>query len=126
MPIEAQVRAQRMFTAVNIIQWVSIATAVAILSLLHTPEYIVAAISIIVGLHLLPLARSLRHAQHYVTGALLIAWPLGCLALLPRPLVSGVCALGIGVVLLLSAVATLLHILQATRTQQHQWSVTRG
>ena len=104
-------RAKRMFTAVNIIQWVSIVTAVAILNLLHMPEYIVPAIAIIVGLHLFPLAGSFRHRQHYVTGTLLLAWSLGSLALLPRDRVAGVAALGTGLVLLGSAAWTLVTCL---------------
>ncbi|AFL86475.1 hypothetical protein Terro_0124 [Terriglobus roseus DSM 18391] len=100
-------RARRMFRAVNIIQWVSVGTAVAILSILHLREYVVTAIAVIVGLHLFPLAGTFRNPQHYVTGALLVLWPLGCLALLPRGQVSGVTALGAGVILMLSAIATL-------------------
>jgi hypothetical protein len=101
-------RAKRMFAAVNIIQWVSIVTAVAILNLLHMPEYVVPAIAIIVGLHLFPLAGSFRHRQHYVTGTLLLAVSLASLALLPRERVAGIAALGTGLVLLCSAAWTLV------------------
>ena len=100
-------RAQRMFRAVNIIQWVSVGTAIAILDLLAMPEYIVPAIAIIVGLHLFPLAGSFHNRQHYVTGSLLIGWSLGCLALLSRERVPGITALGTGTVLLVSAAVTL-------------------
>jgi hypothetical protein len=103
-----ELRAKRMFAAVNIIQWVSIVTAVAILNLLHMPEYVVPAIAIIVGLHLFPLAGSFRHRQHYVTGTLLLVVSLVSLALLPRGRVAGVAALGTGVVLLCSAAWTLV------------------
>lgn len=123
---EEQVRTQRMFTAVNIIQWVSLATAVAILGLLHMPEYIVPAISVLVGLHLFPLASSFDHRQHYLTGALLVLWPLGCLALLPRHRVSGVCAAGAGTVLLLSAAITLGRTFAAARMRQPQSVIARG
>ena len=116
LSVEEQVRQQRMFTAVNIIQWVSIATAVAILGLLHMPEYVVPAISILVGLHLFPLAGSFRNRGHYVTGALLLLWPLGCLLLLPRNRVSSICAMGVGVTLLLSAAATLAWAFASLRT----------
>jgi hypothetical protein len=123
---EERVRMQRMFTAVNIIQWVAIATAVAILGLLHMPEYIVPAISIIVGLHLFPLAGSLHHRQHYITGILLLVWPLVCLVWLPPTRVSGVCALGVGVLLLLSAAAALTQTLATMRTAQPRNAVVRG
>jgi hypothetical protein len=104
-------RSKRMFTAVNIIQWVSIVTAVSILNLLHMPEYIVPAIAIIVGLHLYPLAGSFRHRQHYVTGTLLLVCSLAALALEPRERVAGVAALGTGLVLLASAAWTLVTCL---------------
>ena len=123
---EQQVRAERMFTAVNIIQWVSIATAVAILGLLHMPEYIVPAIAIIVALHLFPLAGAFRHGQHNVTGGLLLIWSLGCLALVPRLRVSGVCGLGVGMVLLLSAAVTLARALASMRVAQLRNAVARG
>jgi hypothetical protein len=123
---EEQVRAERMFTAVNIIQWVSIATAVAVLGLLHMPEYIVPAIAIIVALHLFPLAGAFRNRQHYVTGALLLLWSLGCLALLPEAHVSGVCGLGVGMVLLLSATVTLARTFAILRVAHLRNAVVRG
>jgi hypothetical protein len=108
-------RARRMFRAVNIIQWVSVAVAIAILNILHLAEYAVTAIAIIVGLHMFPLAGTFRNRQHYLTGALLVAWPLVCLVTLPRTQVSAVTAVGAGAVLLLSAVVTLLRATGARR-----------
>ncbi|HEY0200512.1 MAG TPA: hypothetical protein VGC24_02345 [Burkholderiaceae bacterium] len=104
---EDELRAKRMFAAVNIIQWVSIGTALVVLQMLSLPEYVVPAIAIIVGLHLFPLAGSFHHRQHYVTGTLLLVWPLGCLAMVPRERVSGVTALGVGSIVLASAFVTL-------------------
>ena len=123
---EEQVRQQRMFTAVNIIQWVSVGTAVAVLSLLHMPEYTVPAISMLVGLHLLPLAGSFQNRQHYLTGAVLLLWPLGCLALLPRSHVSSTCAIGVGLVLMLSAAGSLAWAFASLRTAQLHNAVARG
>lgn len=108
-PPEEEIRAERMFTAVNIIQWVSVATAIAILNILRLPVYIAPAVAIIVGLHLFPLAGTFHNRQHYVTGSLLVAWPLGCIALLPHGRVSGMCAAGVGLILLLSASVSLWH-----------------
>ena len=112
---EVEARTQRMFNAVNIIQWVSVATAIAILNLLRMPNYIVPAIAIIVGLHLYPLAGAFRYRQHYVTGALLVGWPLACLLAVPAPRISGVCALGVAGILLFSATSTLLRCFAALR-----------
>jgi hypothetical protein len=101
-------RSRLMFRAVNIIQWVSIATAVVILSMLHMPEYIVSAIAIIVALHLFPLAETFRHRQHYWTGALLLVWSCGTLALMSKERVAGVGAIGTGAIMLGSAAWTLV------------------
>lgn len=112
---EDEARTQRLFNAVNIIQWVSVGTAILVLSVLHMPEYIVPAIAVIVGLHLFPLAAAFHYRQHYVTGTLLVLLPLACLLLLPRERVSGVCASGVAAILLLSAAATLLRTFVAMR-----------
>jgi hypothetical protein len=101
-------RSRLMFRAVNIIQWVSIATAVAILNMLHMTEYVVPAIAILVSLHLFPLAETFRHRQHYWTGVLLLAWSCGTLALMPRERIPGVGAIGTGAILLGSAAWTLV------------------
>ncbi len=113
---EEEARTQRMFNAVNIIQWVSVATAIIILNVLHLTEGIVPAISVIVGLHLFPLAGAFRYRQHYMTGLLLVVWPLGCLSLLPLSRVSGICAVGVAAILLLSAALTLLRSFAALRS----------
>ncbi len=112
---EAEQRMKRMFTAVNIIQWVSAFTAVAILNVLHRPDYIAPAIIVIVGLHLLPLAQSFRYRQHYVTGVLLVLWAVGCMVSLPPERLPGVCSLGTGFVLLGSAASTVLRCLVQVR-----------
>lgn len=112
---EAEERMKRMFTAVNIIQWVSIVTAIGILNVLHRPAYIVPAIVIIVGLHLFPLAQSFKYRQHHITGALLVLWALGCMVRLPLDSMAGVCSLGTGFVLLGSAVSTVLRCLLQVR-----------
>ncbi len=111
-----ELRTQRLFNAVNIIQWVSVGTAILILNVLQQTVFIVPAIAMIVGLHLFPLAGAFRYRQHYVTGSLLVLWSLGCMVLLPQARLSGVCAGGVAAVLLLSAAATLLRCYAALRT----------
>ncbi len=123
---ELRARARRMFNAVNIIQWVSIGTALVILNLLRLPAYIVPAIAIIVGLHLFPLAAAFRYRAHYATGTLLLLWPAGCLAMLPRDQVSGVCALGVGAILLGSAALTLLRSFAGARSVLPMAVATHG
>ncbi len=114
-PVE-QARVERVFNAVNIIQWVAVATAVVILILLGRPAYIVPAIAIIVGLHLFPLAGAFRYPLHYVTGTALIGWSVGCIAMLPAASIPGVGAFGTGCILLVSSAVTLAIALQQTRS----------
>ena len=114
-----ELRTQRLFNAVNIIQWVSVGTAILILNVLHLSVFIVPAIAIIVGLHLFPLAGAFHNRQHYVTGSLLVLWSAGCMVLLPQAKLSGVCALGVAAILLCSAAATLLRCYGALRTGSH-------
>ena len=111
-------RVRRVFNAVNIIQWVSVATAVVVLNLLHMPFYIVPAVAIIVGLHLYPLAGAFHYPLHSVTGTVLIAWSVGCLAMLDSARIPGAGAFGTGCILLGSAALTLLLAFHATRAVQ--------
>ena len=90
------------------------------------PEYIAAAVSMLVGLHLFPLAGTFRNRQHYVTGSLLLLWPMGCLLLLSRARVSGVCAIGVGSVLLLSAACSVAWTSASLRTASHPNAVARS
>lgn len=110
-----EARMQRMFNAVNIIQWVAIGTAIVILDLLHLQEYIVPAIAIIVGLHLFPLASAFGYMQHYVTGILLVLWAVSCLMAVSQERMSGICATGVAAILMLSAASTLLRSFTAMR-----------
>ncbi len=101
-------RMMRAFGVVNLIQWVAIFGASFLLGALHRPMYIAPAIALIVGLHFFPLARLFGNPLHYATGGLLLLWTAGCLLLLPQDRLSAMTCVGCGVILLLSAAATLL------------------
>jgi len=103
----------RAFTRINTIQWLAVAAAIILLNVLKQPVFIPAAIAIIVGLHLFPLARLFRYNTHYVTGSLLVLWPLGAAALLPREEIPSICSLGTAVILLGSAAYTLTGAMRA-------------
>jgi hypothetical protein len=70
--------------------------------------YVMCAITSIVGLHMFPLARLFRYPLHYVTGATLVAWAATSAAIVPAQQLQGTAALGTGIILLLSAFATLV------------------
>ncbi len=93
-PSAEDVAAARAFKWANIGQYVGMFLGSALLILFDRPEWILAAIGIIVGLHLLPLAHWFRNPAHYVSGALLMAWSTGVIVFLPRAEVPGWAALG--------------------------------
>ena len=105
---EKKKRMNRVFGIVNLLQWLTIFAAAFMLNGLRHPEYIVPAITLIVGLHLFPLARLFGNRLHFVTGTALVVWTIGCCFLLPTYQLSAVVCVGNGIVLLLSAAATLL------------------
>jgi hypothetical protein len=65
-------RTRRIFKALNIAQWVSIAIIAVVLSNTGNSKWIPAAIIFVVGLHFLPLAAVFRYRWHYITGSALI------------------------------------------------------
>lgn len=66
------VRMRRRFRAINAGQWIVAILAVYVLHDFRLDEWTVPVIMLIVGLHMLPLARVFRYRPHYVTGAALI------------------------------------------------------
>lgn len=110
-----KLRIRRIVTAVNILEWVAVATAFAVLMLLHLPAYIPTAAGIIVGLYLYPIAAALRAPLHTVTATLLVAWNVAALALLPPTRQMTLGAAGTASILLISAAITLGWALWRTR-----------
>lgn len=94
-----------MLSAVVIIGGVSVATAAGIFAVLHLLRYLPAAVGVLIGLHLLPLAGVFRQQVYRVFASLLIAWSAACLLLDTR---VGLFS-AIGVVVLLCALALTLR-----------------
>lgn len=69
-------RQSRWFNIINAVQWGAIFVLANVLSHFGLDRYIVPMIIVVVGLHFLPLASLFSYRPHYLTGALLIAWPL--------------------------------------------------
>ncbi len=82
---------------------------------MHLDHYVMNAIALIVGLHFLPLARLFRYAPHYVTGAVMVAWAMATVWVVPAESLQSVTAMGTGLLLWLSAAATLGLALARTR-----------
>ena len=99
----------RVFGRVNALQWVAIIVTAVVLGRLHLDAYTPAAVTLIVGVHFFPLGRLFRNSQHHVTGGLLIAWALLCLALVPQESLQSTTAFGTGAILWVSAVVTLVR-----------------
>ena len=116
MTREQTERIRRIVIAINILEWVAVATAFAVLMLVHLPEYIPTAAGIIVGLYLYPIAGALRAPLHTVTATLLVSWNTVALALLSRWRQVSVGAGVTGGILLVSAAVTLAWALWRTRS----------
>jgi hypothetical protein len=102
---------QKSFRLVNTVQWLLIFVWIFMLNVFSRPELIEPGIIFIVGVHLLPLARTFRYRGHYATGAALAAVALIYPFLDGRGTASPLGCLGAGLVLWLSA----LYILSALR-----------
>jgi hypothetical protein len=105
----------RAFMWINAIQWTAVAIVAFSFANFHMDAYTTSAITGIVGLHMFPLARLFRYPMHYLTGGLLVAWAAASAALLPVAEMQGTTSLGTGILLWLSAAATLTIALQASR-----------
>ena len=97
----------RAFNRINAAQWVAIGIVAFSFARLHLDAYVLCAITAIVGLHMFPLARLFRYRPHYVTGTVLVAWAAVSAFAAPLEHLQGVSALGTGLILWLSAMATL-------------------
>ncbi|MGD0730519.1 MAG: hypothetical protein ABR956_04590 [Terracidiphilus sp.] len=100
-------RVMKVFHWVNGTQWVVCFVLATILGRLHHNAYIVPAIACIVGLHLFPLAWLFRYRMHYVTGTAMVLWAVGAMLFVPEGQVQGTTAVGMGVILYVSAAVTL-------------------
>ena len=105
----------RAFAWINAVQWLVVCVVAFTFAKLHMDTYIMCAITAIVGLHMLPLARLFRYPLHYVTGAALLIWAAASVFLVPAEQLQGITALGTGIILWISAAATLAIAIGATR-----------
>jgi len=82
--VKDQAERARQFNRVNAAQWLAVAALIVTLNIAGKPEWIMAGVILIVGLHFFPLARTFRTRSHLVTGAALvliaIVYPLLTLA----------------------------------------------
>jgi hypothetical protein len=97
----------RAFRRINVIQWAAVILVSFTFARLHIDAYVLSAITAIVGIHLFPLAKLFRYPMHYITGAALVAWASASVLLVPAEHLQGATALGTGILLWLSAAATL-------------------
>ena len=102
----------RRFVWINAIQWAAIVAVVVGFARLHIDAYEASAITVIVGLHYLPLARLFHFPMHYATGAVLMGWSVVSALLFSPDAVEGAAAMGTGVILWVSAVAMLALVMR--------------
>jgi hypothetical protein len=87
------------FGLVNAGQWGGIFLASWLLPRLGLAVYFTPVLAVVVGLHLLPLARLFHYPSHYFTAGALLLLAAGCLLLLPPPQWQAYVALGTGGIL---------------------------
>ena len=97
----------RVFGRINAVQWIAVFVVAFSFARLHIDAYVLSAITAIVGLHMFPLARLFRYPMHHITGALLVGWAAVSIFVAPASHLQGITALGIGIILWLSAAVTL-------------------
>jgi hypothetical protein len=98
----------RAFNRINAVQWIAIFIVAFAFGRLHLDAYAMSAITVIVGLHLFPLAKLFRYPLHYITGAVLVAWGGLTVLFVSAEHLQGTVALGTGIILWLSAFMTLI------------------
>jgi hypothetical protein len=97
----------RAFNRINIIQWIAIGIVAFSFARLHIDAYVLSAITVIVGLHMFPLARLFRYPVHYATGTALTLWGIVTVVLVPVEHLQSTTAFGTGGILWVSALITL-------------------
>ena len=110
-------RVGRAFAWITAIEWAAVAAVAFACARLHWDPYLPSAVTVIVGLHLYPLARLFRNPLHYVTGTVLLVWAFAGAAAVPADRLQGIVALGTGAILWAAAAVTLARGLKAMRTR---------
>ena len=107
------------FLLINALQYTAIAMAVRVCLRLRRRGLLAPAISLIVGVHFIPLAGLFGFAPYYAVAAAMILLNFGALILLASPARETTCALGTGCILWLSSVFALLP-----RQRRQSWSTS--
>jgi hypothetical protein len=107
-----QVRRGRIFHWINGAQWVAAAALIAVLNVVHHPEWIMAGIMLIVGLHFLPLARLFNHRPHVWLGVALSGWAIAYPLILAQGPTSPWGPIGAGLILWAAGLAALAVLAQ--------------
>lgn len=84
---------------INAVQWSAIGVAILLLNIFHHPSLLPWVISLLVGIHFLPMGYVVRLTSYIVLGISILCLDLAALAL-PPALRSGYTALGTGLALL--------------------------
>jgi hypothetical protein len=114
-PSAAELRRDRVFNRINIAQWVAAGLSVLVLNVTGHPQWIMASIILVVGVHFFPLAHLFRRTSHFILGTVVVMIAL----VLPRFVEDGpqsvALPLATGCVLLVFAVIGLIQARQELR-----------
>jgi hypothetical protein len=97
------------FVLINVLQYTGIAVAVGVCLRLRRRDLLPPALSLIVGVHFIPLAGLFGFPPFYAVAAAITLLDLGAMLLLTSPAREATCALGTGCVVWLSSLFVLLR-----------------
>ena len=93
----------RAFAWINAAEWIAVAATAYAFSRWHLNAYLMSAITAIVGLHMFPLGKIFHYTAHYRAGAVMLAWAVASVLLVPVEHLQSVTAIGTGCILWLAA-----------------------
>jgi hypothetical protein len=102
-------RNSKSFRRITMFEGIGCGLVVMLALTLHRPDLMAAGISLVVGLHFLPLARLFRMPVYYRAGAAVVIGDLLCVALFSGPAITIGVGMATGVVFWIVAIRMLLH-----------------
>ncbi|OOG47511.1 hypothetical protein B0E52_03540 [Rhodanobacter sp. C06] len=102
-------RNSQSFRRITMFEGIGCGLVVVLALTLHRPDLMAAGISLVVGLHFLPLGRLFRMPIYYGAGAAVVVGDLLCVALFSGPAVTVAVGIATGAIFWITAIRMLLH-----------------
>jgi hypothetical protein len=106
---------RRPFRIVTSLEVLGCVLVVVLANIFHRPDWIASGISLVVGLHFIPLGSIFDFPAYYFVGSLIAAWDILSVAALNSSNSTAFAALGTGVILWVTAIAMLFRSIRLAR-----------